>query len=115
MKTNKGGKKILWLVVIVALLLAGGGLAIHNLGRGYQEVLYHYIFDDFNVAKLRSAVFLINNLDYHNTEIAEDSLSDEQLAFKARTDSVCTALCEKHGWSNVPMDCIYAERLRQCF
>ena len=110
MKTNKGGKKILWLVVIVALLLAGGGLAIHNLGRGYQEVLYHYIFADFNVAKLRSAVFLIDNLDYHNTEIAEYSLSGEQLAFKARTDSICTALCEKHGWNNVPMDCVYAER-----
>lgn len=104
------GKKFVWLTTLIVMLVVSSALMIHNIGRGYSKVLCHYIFVDFNVDKLRSAMFLINNLKYHNTQISADSLTTEQQAFKARTDSVCHALCNKYGWKNVPIDSIFAER-----
>ena len=104
------GKKFVWLTTLIVILVVSSVLVIHNIGRGYSKVLCHYIFVDFNVDKLRSAMFLINNLKYHNTQISADSLTTEQQAFKARTDSVCHALCNKYGWKNVPIDSIFAER-----
>ena len=110
MKNGINGKKIVWSAVIVVILLTGGGFVTYSLGGSYSKVLCHYIFVDFSIEKLRSAMFLISNLKYHNTQLTADSLTSEQQAFKARTDSVCQALCNKYGWKNVPIDSIFAER-----
>lgn len=109
MKTKSGGKKVIWTVAAVVVTTVCGCLTVH-IGRGYPKVLLHYIFADFNLEKLRSAVFLIDNLDFHDTEMTEGSLTAAQQSFKARTDSVCNALCAKYGWRNVPMDSVFAER-----
>lgn len=104
------GRKLVWSAVFVVISLTGGAFVTYSLGGDHTKVLYHYIFADFNIDKLRSAIFLINNLKYHNAQLSSDSLTIEQQAFKTRTDSVCRALCYKYGWENVPLDSLFAQR-----
>ena len=53
----------LYIIVITTLLAVP--IYIHVKGHGHSDVLYHYIFKDFNIAKLRCAVFLLDNMRYH--------------------------------------------------
>lgn len=34
------------------------------IGNGHSDVLYHYIFVDFNAEKFKCAKFLLDNMDY---------------------------------------------------
>lgn len=110
MRNGINGRKLVWSAVFVVISLTGGAFVTYSLGGDHTKVLYHYIYVDFNIDKLRSAIFLINNLKYHNAQLSSDSLTIEQQAFKTRTDSVCRALCYKYGWENVPLDSLFAQR-----
>lgn len=57
------GRKLVWSAVFVVISLTGGAFVTYSLGGDHTKVLYHYIFADFNIDKLRSAIFLINNLN----------------------------------------------------
>ena len=94
----------LYIIVIVSLLAVP--IYIHVKGHGHSDVLYHYIFKDFNINKFRCAVFLLDNMRYHASVYGEEALTDEQQAIKDRTDSIYASLAGIYGWDSIPVDTI---------
>ena len=95
-------------IIIVFLLFAilSVPVYIHYKGHGHADVLYHYLFKDFNIGKFRCAVFLLDNMKYHVSLYGDEALTSEQKAVKHRTDSVYGYLADTYGWDRIPADTI---------
>ena len=47
-------------IIVIATLLAVP-IYIHVKGHGHSDVLYHYIFRDFNINKFRYSLLAVDN------------------------------------------------------
>lgn len=103
-KCNKKRRKALLVLLFTTLLAVS--IYIHKKGHGHSDVLYHYIFRDFNIDKFRCAVFLLDNMRYHASVYGEEALTDNQQAIKDHTDSIYTSLAATYGWDSIPVDTI---------
>lgn len=99
---------IIFIVIIVCCLTFPIHIAI--IGNGHSDVLYHYIFVDFNADKFKCAKFLLDNMDYHHVA-RKSEISDKQYnTLLNRTDSICTSMIKIYGWQNIPLDSVFKER-----
>ena len=95
-------------IILFAILTAilSVPVYIHYKGHGHSDVLYHYIFRDFNINKFRCAVFLLENMQYHTSVHGQECLSAEQKLVKYRTDSIYLSLANTYGRDSIPIDTI---------
>lgn len=96
------------IIILFAILTAilSVPVYIHYKGHGHSDVLYHYIFRDFNINKFRCAVFLLENMQYHTSVHGQECLSAEQKLVKYRTDSIYLSLANTYGRDSIPIDTI---------
>lgn len=106
-KLKDRAKTLVW---VMAIVVACGLGYVWLIGGSYAGALFHYVFMDFDMEKFRSAKFIIDNLDYHNVELARPALTESEREFKRRTDSIGGVLCSTYGWDGVPMDSVFAKR-----
>ncbi len=103
-------KKVYIILSLVVALCLTFPIYIAIIGNGHSDVLYHYIFVDFNADKFKSAKFLLDNMDYHHVA-RKSEISDKQYkTLLNRADSICTSIIKTHGWQNIPLDSVFNER-----
>ena len=102
-------RKVFITFPIVALSLTFT-IYIAIIGNGHSDVLYHYIFVDFNADKFKCAKFLLDNMDYHHVARKSEISGKQYKTLLNRADSICTSMIKIYGWQNIPLDSVFKER-----